>query len=193
MKRVCVFAGSNKGIRPEYATAARELGRVLLEQGLGLVYGGGNVGLMGVLADTVMSGGGHAIGVMPEALVAKEVAHRGLSELRVVKSMHERKAMMAELSDGFVALPGGFGTLEEFFEVLTWAQLGMHRKPCALLNVQGYFDGMLTFIDHSAAERFARPEHCSMILVGDSAADLLGRMKSYAPPVVEKWIERSQT
>ena len=193
MNRVCVFAGSNKGNRPEYAAAARELGGAILEQQLGLVYGGGNVGLMGVLADTVMSGGGHAIGVMPEALVAKEVAHRGLSELRVVKSMHERKAMMAELSHGFVALPGGFGTLEEFFEVLTWAQLGMHRKPCALFNVQGYFDGLLTFIEHSAAERFARPEHAGMILVGDCAGELLGRMESYAPPVVEKWIERSQT
>lgn len=193
MKSVCVFAGSNKGTRPEYAAAARELGQAILEARLGLVYGGGNVGLMGVLADTVMAGGGHAIGVMPEALVAKEVAHRGLSELRVVKSMHERKAMMADLSDGFIALPGGFGTYEEFFEVLTWAQLGMHRKPCALFNVQGYYDHLLTFIEHSAAERFARPEHCKMIVVGDSAGDLLARMNTYTPPVVEKWIERSQT
>lgn len=193
MKRVCVFAGSNKGSRPEYAAAARDLGLAILERNLGLVFGGGNVGLMGVLADTVMAGGGHAIGVMPEALVAKEVAHRGLSELRVVKSMHERKAMMADLSDGFIALPGGMGTFEEFLEVLTWAQLGMHRKPCALLNVKGYFDGLLEFIGHSAAERFVRPEHARMILTGDCAGELLGRMKAYAPPVVEKWIERSQT
>ena len=193
MKRVCVFAGSSSGARPEYVAAARELGGALLERKLGLVYGGAHVGLMGALANTMMKGGGHVIGVMPEALVAKEVAHQGLTELRVVKSMHERKAMMADLSDGFLALPGGFGTLEEFFEVLTWAQLGMHRKPCALLNVQGYFDGLLAFIQHSATERFARAEHCGMILVSDSPGELLGQMENYAPPVVEKWIERAQT
>jgi uncharacterized protein (TIGR00730 family) len=193
VKRICVFAGSNGGARVEYAAAAQELGRVLGERQLGLVYGGGRVGLMGALADEALSAGVHVIGVMPEALIAKEIGHRGLSELRVVKSMHERKAMMADLADGFVALPGGWGTVEEFFEVLTWAQLGLHRKPCGLLNIQGYYDRLLSFTGHAVDEGFVRREYHSMISVSDSAGKLLDTMAAYKAPTVEKWIERSET
>lgn len=193
MKSICVFAGSNSGAKAEYAAAARELGRALARRGLGLVYGGARVGLMGALADAALSGGGHVIGVMPEALVAKEVAHRGLSELRVVKSMHERKATMADLADGFVALPGGWGTVEEFFEVLTWGQLGLHRKPCGLLNVLGYFDRLLSFAEHCVDEGFVKREHRSMISVSDSPNELLVGLAAYQAPVVEKWIHRAET
>jgi uncharacterized protein (TIGR00730 family) len=193
LKRICVFAGSNSGARAEYVAAARELGRVLARRQLGLVYGGARVGLMGALADEALSGGAHVIGVMPEALVAKEVAHRGLSELRVVKSMHERKAMMADLADGFVALPGGWGTVEEFFEVLTWGQLGLHRKPCGLLNIHGYFDRLLSFVDHSVDEGFVRRENRPMILASASPNEMLDVMAAYKAPTVEKWIERAET
>lgn len=193
MKRICVFAGSNSGARAEYVAGARELGRVLAERGLGLVYGGGRVGLMGALADEALSRGGHVIGVIPEALMAREVGHKGLSELRVVKSMHERKAMMADLADGFVALPGGFGTVEEFFEVLTWAQLGLHRKPCALLDIDGYYEPLLSFVEHSVGQGFVKPEYSAMISTSGSPAELLDRMATYRAPVVEKWIERSET
>jgi uncharacterized protein (TIGR00730 family) len=193
MKSICVFAGSNSGTRAEYIPAAAELGRVLARRDLGLVYGGARVGLMGALADAALSEGGRVIGVMPQALVAKEVAHRGLTELRVVKSMHERKAMMNELADGFVALPGGWGTLEEFFEVLTWGQLGLHQKPCGLLNIEGYFDGLLSFVDHSIVEGFVRAEYRSMILVAGSPGELLDGMAVYKAPVVQKWIERAET
>src|ERR671932_40439 len=147
MRRLCVYAGSNAGARPEYARAAEELARELVARGIGLVYGGGRVGLMGVLADTVLAGGGEAIGVIPQALVDREVGHQGLTELRVVGSMHERKALMAELADAFVALPGGYGTWEEFFEIVTWVQLGLHPKPCGLLNVAGYYDPLLALAD----------------------------------------------
>jgi len=191
VKSVCVFTGSSRGSRDEYANAARELGRVLVERDVTLVFGGGNVGLMGFLSDEVMARGGRAIGVIPESLVAKEVAHAGLTELRVVRSMHERKAMMAELSDAFVAMPGGMGTLDEFFEILTWAQLGLHRKPCGMLNVGGYFDGLLAFLDHSVDERFVRKEHRDMIAVETSPAALLDELARHKPPVVEKWIERA--
>ena len=191
MKRICVFAGSNSGARGEYAAAARELGRALARRQMGLVYGGARVGLMGALADAALSAGGHVIGVMPEALVAKEVGHRGLSELRVVKSMHERKATMADLAEGFVALPGGWGTLDEFFEMLTWAQLGFHRKPCGLLNVHGYFDRLLAFVEHCVDEGFVRREHGSMISVSSSPTALLDLLATYKAPVVEKWIERA--
>ena len=193
MKRICVFAGSSSGNKGEYAAAARCLGQVLAERHIALVYGGARVGLMGALADAALSAGGNVIGVMPEALVAKEVAHRGLSELKVVKSMHERKATMADLADGFVALPGGWGTLDEFFEVLTWAQLGFHRKPCGLLNVHGYFDRLLSFVEHAVDERFVRREHGAMISVASSPAALLDLLADYKAPVVEKWIERAQT
>lgn len=193
MKRICVFAGSNGGTRPEYLAAARELGRVLAERKMAVVYGGARVGLMGALADEALAGGASVIGVMPEALVAKEVAHRGLTELRVVKSMHERKAMMADLADGFVALPGGWGTVEEFFEILTWAQLGFHRKPCGLLNIAGYYDRLLEFVDHGVNEGFVRREQRVMISVAGSASELLDLLAAYQTPVVEKWIERSET
>jgi uncharacterized protein (TIGR00730 family) len=193
MKRVCVFAGSSAGSRDEYQDAARALGRTLAERGIGLVYGGARVGLMGIIADATLTAGGQAIGVIPAALVAREIAHEGLTELRIVSSMHERKALMADLSDAFIAVPGGWGTLEEFFEVLTWAQLGLHRKPCGLLNVLGYFDGLLSFLEHAVGERFLRREYASMIAVAASPAELLDRLGSYAPPAVEKWIDRAST
>jgi uncharacterized protein (TIGR00730 family) len=190
---MCVFAGSNSGSRIEYLAAARELGHALVRRELGLVYGGARVGLMGAVANAVLAAGGHVTGVIPEALVAREVAHDGLSDLRVVASMHERKAMMADLATGFVALPGGWGTLEEFFEVLTWAQLGLHQKPCGLLNVLGFFDGLLSFIDHSIDERFVRRESRSMVLVSSSPDALLERFDRYVPLVVPKWIDAPAT
>ena len=192
MKSVCVFAGSSSGARAQYAAGARELGRALAQRGIGLVYGGARVGLMGALADEMLLTGGRVVGVMPESLVSKEVAHKGLTELHVVRTMHERKAMMSDLADGFVALPGGMGTLDELFEIVTWAQLGLHVKPCGVLNVEGYFDKLLAFIEHSVAERFVRTEHAAMIAVAASAADLLDRMASYRAPIVQKWIEREQ-
>jgi uncharacterized protein (TIGR00730 family) len=193
MKSLCVFTGSSRGVKREYAQAARDMGQALAERGIDLVYGGGRVGLMGVIADAVLAAGGRAVGVIPESLVAKEVGHQGLSELKVVKSMHERKALMAELADGFVALPGGFGTLDEFFEIVTWAQLGLHRKPCGLLDVQGYFERLLAFVDHSVREGFVKREHGAMISVASSASELLDLLQAYRPPVVEKWIMRSET
>jgi uncharacterized protein (TIGR00730 family) len=191
MKRICVFAGSSSGARGEYRAVARELGRELARRQLGLVYGGARVGLMGALADEVLAAQGNVTGVIPEALVAKEVAHVGLSELRVVASMHERKAMMADLADGFVALPGGWGTVEEFFEVLTWGQLGLHRKPCGLLNVQGYFDRLLSFVGHSIEEGFVRREYAAMICVSSTPAELLDMLSAYKAPSVEKWLDRT--
>jgi uncharacterized protein (TIGR00730 family) len=193
MKRICVFAGSNSGSQADYLNAAQQLGRALVQRHKGLVYGGARVGLMGGLADAVIAAGGHVTGVIPEALVAKEVAHNGLSELRVVASMHARKALMVDLADGFIALPGGWGTLEEFFEVLTWGQLGLHQKPCGLLNVQGFFDDLLSFIDHGIRERFVRRENRSMVLVSRSAAELLDLFDEYVPPTVEKWIDAGET
>lgn len=193
MKAVCVFAGSSAGVQPHYTNVARELGWELAARGLGLVYGGACVGLMGTLADAALSRGTRVTGVIPSALVAKEVAHHGLSDLRVVASMHERKALMADLSDAFIALPGGLGTLEEFFEVLTWGQLGLHRKPCGLMNVHGYFDRLLSFVDYSVEQGFVRSHHRSMIAVADSPGALLDRIAAYQPPSVEKWIDRAST
>ncbi len=192
IKRICVFAGSSPGRRPAYSDAAISLGKELSARGYGLVYGGGGVGLMRVVADTMLENGAHVIGVIPEALAAKEVAHERVTDLRVVASMHERKALMAELSDAFVALPGGMGTFEELFEVLTWAQLGIHAKPCGLLNVQGYFDGLLAALSHAVAERFLKEEHKSMLLVRPSAAPLLDAVESYRPRAVPKWLDREQ-
>jgi hypothetical protein len=189
MKRICVFAGSSSGSQTEYLAAAQELGRALARQQVGLVYGGARVGLMGGLADATLAAGGHVTGVIPAALVAKEVAHDGLSDLRVVESMHARKAVMADLAEGFIALPGGWGTLEEFFEVLTWAQLGLHQKPCGLLNVRGFFDGLLSFIDHSINERFVRRQNRSMVIVSTSPGALLELFYGYVPSVVEKGID----
>lgn len=193
MRRVCVFTGSSPGAQDAYAEVVRDLGRELAERKLELVYGGANVGLMGLLADSVLECGGSVIGVLPEALVPKEVAHRGLSDLRIVSSMHERKAVMSDLSDCFVGFPGGLGTLEEFFEVVTWSQLGLHAKPCGLLDVLGYFDHLLSFLDHAVKERFVRPEHRAMIVTARSPKELLERFASYSPPVVEKWIDRASS
>jgi uncharacterized protein (TIGR00730 family) len=194
LKSICVFAGSSPGTRPEYLAAARELGRALAQRGIGAVYGGGCVGLMGALADAVLAAKGEITGVIPESLLAREVAHHGLSKLHVVQSMHERKALMAELSDGFVALPGGWGTLDEFFEVLTWAQLGLHRKPCGLINVGGYFDGLLAFLDHAIDERFVRAENGALVMVATSVDGILDQFGRYkAPLLTEKWIDRAST
>lgn len=191
MKRICVFCGSSPGASPRYAQLARRVGSALVRTGLTLVYGGGNVGLMGVLADAVLAIGGEVIGVIPQSLVDLEVAHDGLSDLRIVNSMHERKALMADLSDGFIALPGGIGTLEEFCEILTWAQLGLHQKPCGLINLDGYFDHLMAFLDQMVAERFFRPEHHRMVLVDAEPEKLLERFRMYEPPQLEKWIDRS--
>ena len=175
MRKICVFTGSRHGLRPEYADAAKSLGRKLVGRGYGLVYGGGNVGLMTAIADMVLEMNGHVTGVIPNSLVSKEVAHLGLSELRIVDSMHERKAVMAELSDGFVAMPGGIGTMEEFFEVLSWAQLGLHEKPCALLNVAGYYDPLIQFLDHAVEQDFIKPKHRALLVVENDASRLLDR------------------
>jgi uncharacterized protein (TIGR00730 family) len=173
MTRICVFAGSSVGVLDDYAETASRLGQALVSRGCSLVYGGANIGVMGVVADAVLAGGGEVIGVMPTFLVDREVAHRGLTELRVVESMHERKAVMSELSDGVVALPGGLGTLDEFFEALTWAQLGLHRKPCGLLNAAGYFDRLLRFLDHATDQQFVAAGHRAMLVCEDDPDKLL--------------------
>lgn len=190
---LCVFCGSNSGLRPQFASAAKALGIVLAESGIRLVYGGGRVGLMGTIADAALSAGGQVIGVIPQHLVDREVAHEGLTELRIVKSMHERKALMAELSDGFVALPGGLGTLEEFFEVWTWGQLGLHRKPYGLLNVSGFYDPLVEFIDQLVEQKFVKPEHRRMLIIESDVAMLPVRMSGHRTPAVEKWIDRQTT
>jgi len=192
MKRVCVFCGSSPGARPAYTELARRLGSILAGRGITLVYGGGNVGLMGVLANAVLAGGGNVIGVIPQAMVDLEVAHTGFPDLRIVGSMHERKALMADLADAFIALPGGLGTLEEFCEILTWAQLGMHQKPCGLINVENYFDQLIAFLDDAVRERFVRPEHRAMVLVESDAERMIDRLQAYRPPMLEKWIDREQ-
>ena len=190
MQRICVFCGSSPGALPEYRQAAERLGQVLIERQLGLVYGGARVGLMGQLAETVHNAGGEVIGVIPAALVEKEVAFKELPDLRVVDTMHARKALMAELADGFLALPGGLGTLEEFLEVLTWGQLGMHAKPCGILNVNRYFDHLLAFMDRSVEDTFVREEHRAMLLVHEDPAQLLNLFDTYQPPTLDKahWI-----
>jgi len=193
MKSVCVFCGSNAGRGDRYVAGARALGAELAARGIKLVYGGGRVGLMGEVADAALAAGGHVTGVIPAALVAREVGHNALSEQHVVDSMHERKALMAELSEGFIAMPGGFGTLDETFEILTWAQLGMHRHPVGLLNVDGYFDKLLGFVDHAIGEGFVRPEYKAMLSVASTPAELLEAMALYRPPTVTKWITKSQT
>jgi uncharacterized protein (TIGR00730 family) len=192
MRSLCVFAGSSIGARPDYARAAAELGACIAGRGWTVVYGGASVGLMGVLADAALAAGGRVVGVIPEALLRREVAHPGLTELRVVVTMHERKALMAELSGGVVALPGGFGTLEEFFEMLTWAQLGFHEKPCGLLNAGGYFDPLLAFLDRTVEERFVRPAHRELIVSRDSAGDLLDALTAYVAEPVDKWFDRAE-
>jgi uncharacterized protein (TIGR00730 family) len=188
---LCVFCGSNSGASPAYAEAATGLGRALVRRGLTLVYGGGQVGLMGVVADAALEAGGQVIGVIPEALATRELAHPRVTEMRVVSSMHERKALMSELSDGFLALPGGIGTLEEWFEVWTWSQLGFQPKPCGLFNVAGYYDHLLAFLDHMTGERFLTEAHRSMAIVDDDPERLLDRLASYQPPRARKWIDVS--
>ncbi len=188
MKWICVFCGSSSGESPVYLEAATRLGSLLAREGLGLVYGGSKVGLMGRLADVALEEGAPVIGVIPHALVNREVAHGGLTELRVVSSMHERKAVMEDLADAFITLPGGLGTLEEFFEVVTWSQLGLHRKPSGLLDVQGYYQPLIRFLDHAVGEGFLAPSHRRMILVEEDPERLLGSLRDYQPPMVPKWI-----
>lgn len=189
--RYCVFAGSSTGHDPIFGRAAARMGTTLAERGIGLVYGGASVGLMGILADAARSRGGEVIGVIPRSLVEKEVAHSGLADLRVVGSMHERKALMGELSDGFIALPGGLGTLEELFEVWTWAQLGHHGKPCALLNIGGFYDGLTSFLNHVVEAAFLKPVHRNMLIAADDVDALLLALLAYQPPKVDKWMARS--
>ncbi|HLF29468.1 MAG TPA: TIGR00730 family Rossman fold protein [Xanthomonadales bacterium] len=193
MPNICVYCGSNPGKSPDYVLAARELGREFVAHGLGLVYGGASVGVMGAVADAVLAAGGRAIGVIPHSLATREIAHQGLDELIVVGSMHERKAKMAELSSGFIALPGGWGTIEEIFEALTWAQLGFHDKPCGLLNVAGYFDHLGAFLDHAMQERFVREEYRPMMMIESRPAVLLDRFAAYQAPKVRKWIGPEET
>ncbi len=193
IKRICIFCGSNVGVRRAYAEAAAALARHLVKLGIGIVYGGGNVGLMGVLADAALSEGGEVIGVIPQSLFAKEVGHTGLADLRIVGSMHERKALMADLADGFIAMPGGWGTFDELCEILTWAQLGLHRKPCGILNVEGYYDTLLAMFDHSVAEGFLKREYRPMIVTSTDPEELVAKMQSYRGQVLDKWIDRTQT
>lgn len=193
MKNICVYCGSNPGRQEAYSSAARALAQSLVDRNLGLVYGGASVGIMGLIADTVLQLGGRAVGVIPEALVRKEVAHKSLTELHVTQSMHERKTMMAELSDGFIAMPGGIGTLEEIFEIWTWAQLGIHAKPCGLLNAAGYFDALTTFLDHAVAEQFVKPPHRAILIVEQTPDVLLDRFASYQAPTVQKWVGKAET
>jgi len=192
MNRLCVFCGSSPGRDPAYLAVAAELGALLAERRIGLVYGGAAIGLMGTLADAARAAGGEVIGVIPRALVEWEVAHTGLADLRIVASMHERKALMAELSDGFIALPGGIGTFEELFEMWTWAQLGSHSKPCALLNVFGFYDRLLDFLDFVVDEAFLKPVHRTMLLVGETPDGLLEKMKAYRAPLETRWIGRDE-
>jgi uncharacterized protein (TIGR00730 family) len=193
IKRICVYCGSNSGSRPVYTDAAREMGTILAQRHIDLVYGGGRVGLMGTIADAALAAGGKVTGVIPAALVAKEVAHLGLKDLRVVTSMHERKALMVDLADAFIALPGGFGTLEEFCEVLTWAQLGLHRKPHGLLNVAGFYDPLLAFFDHAVAEKFIRPIHRRLVHAEADPQGLLDLLENSPPPNLDKWIGHGET
>lgn len=193
MKRICIFCGSSSGINAVYAEQAKALGRALARRQLGLVYGGGNVGLMGLIADAALEADGEVIGVIPQALVDKELAHHGVTRLHVVGSMHERKAMMADMSDAFIALPGGFGTLDEFCEILTWAQLGLHAKPCGLLNVHGYYDSFLAQLDAAVAAGFLRASHRTLITASESPEDLLAALLAAHLAPEHKWIGREQT
>lgn len=193
MKRVCVYCGSSAGNQPIYREMAEAMGALLARRGIGLVYGGGNVGLMGVIADAALAGGGEVIGVIPRSLADREIAHGGVTDLRVVDSMHTRKALMAELSDAFIAMPGGVGTFEEFFEAVTWTQLGVHRKPCGLLNVGGFYAPLAAFIDQAVTEGFIKPIHRAMIVVDDNPERLLNSLATLELPDVPKWIKPDQT
>lgn len=193
IKRLCVYCGSNSGTLPEYKVGAEKLGHLLVKNGIELVYGGGNVGLMGHIADTVLNAGGKVNGVIPKFLMEKEVGHMEVTNLILVDSMHERKAKMAELSDGFIAMPGGFGTFEEIFEVLTWAQLGMHSKPCALLNIKGYYAKLAEFLDQAMDRQFVKKENREMLLMEEDPEILIEKMKIYKAPYVQKWIKPETT
>jgi uncharacterized protein (TIGR00730 family) len=194
VERICVFCGASPGARPAYREATAELAQLLVGRGIGVVYGGGGVGLMGALADAVLAEGGQITGVIPRSLVDREIAHRDVADMRVVGSMHERKALMAELAGAFVALPGGIGTLEELFEVFTWAQLGLHQKPCGLLNVEGYFDGIAGFLAHAVDERFLREETRELLMIETDAATLVERLADFEPPaLLPKWIDLEET
>ncbi len=186
IKSLCVYCGSSPGAKPDYIALAEKLAQTMAEQNLGLVYGGAHVGIMGAVADRLMSLGGKAVGVIPEALVEMEVAHQGLTELHIVADMHERKATMAKLSDGFISLPGGLGTLEEMFEMLTWSQLGLHGKPCGVLNVAGFYNDLLRFLDNACAEAFMLPHHRELLIDSTDPKDLIARMKEYVPEVKSK-------
>lgn len=191
--KICIFTGSRRGVLPEYADMAKQLARELVARGYGLIYGGGKIGLMGVIADAVLDLGGHVTGVIPNSLVSKEVAHRGLTDLRLVSSMHERKALMAELADGFIAMPGGIGTMEEFFEVLSWGQLGLHDKPCGLLNVGGYYDRLIQFIDYAVAQDFIKPKDRALLIVESEPGKLLDRFEQFLLVHSVKRFDRSTT
>ncbi len=190
-KSICVYCGSSPGLLPEYMEAAFTFGGLMARRGLEVVYGGGNVGLMGALADGALAEGGIVTGVIPHALAEKEIAHRGITRLATVRTMHERKTLMAELSDAFVALPGGLGTLEEIFEVCTWTQLGFQRKPCGFLNIGGFFDPLVAMLDHMAAQRFIRPEHLDMLLVDGDPCRMLDRLAAYEHTAIDKWMDRA--
>ncbi|MDQ3662669.1 MAG: TIGR00730 family Rossman fold protein [Actinomycetota bacterium] len=193
MKRICVYAGSNPGNDDRYRAATQDLAHSLVRLGIGIVYGGGNVGLMGELADTVLAAGGEVVGIMPRQLVEKEVAHLGLTDLQVVESMHERKAAMADLSDAFVALPGGIGTLEEIIEVYTWSQLGLHQKPCALLNINGYYEGLTAFLDHAVVEGFLNGSHRGLLVVIERPEELVESLERWDPPQLDKVLDPEST
>jgi uncharacterized protein (TIGR00730 family) len=193
MKRICVFCGSSSGARLIYVEVARAMGKALVKRGISLVYGGGRRGLMGMLADSVLEGGGQVIGVIPEAMSAREIAHHDVTELRIVHSMHERKAMMADLSDGFIAMPGGFGTFEEFCEIITWAQLGLHEKPCGVLNVEGYYDPLLGLFDRALADGFVSPSNRRIVQEETDPDRLLGLLANYHSPHVQKWIGTNES
>lgn len=191
--RICVFCGSSTGARPAYQAAAERLGKLFVQRGIGLVYGGGGIGLMGVIADSVLEHGGEAIGVIPDGLMRREIGHNGLTQLHVVDSMHQRKALMADLADAFIAMPGGCGTLEEMSEIITWSQLGIQVKPCGFLNVEGYWDGLLAFLDHAVAERFMRVENRGLIVVAATPEEMLEKLLAWKPPApVEKWLDRAR-
>ena len=192
IQRVSVFCGSSPGARPEYAQAAADLGRTIAERGMGLVYGGASVGLMGTVADAALEAGGEVIGVIPQGLVDKELAHHGLTDLHVVTTMHERKALIADLSEAVIALPGGFGTLDELFEALTWSQLGILQRPCGLLNVGGFYDSLLAYLDHCVQERFVSSDNRAMLLCNDDPSALLDLCESYQAPDSDKWLDRTQ-
>lgn len=192
MRRLCVFCGSAPGSEPEYIEAARALGKAMVARNIELVYGGGRVGLMGAVADSVLAAGGTVVGIMPERLAAKEIAHHGLTELHIVKSMHERKAAMAEMSDGFIAMPGGFGTIEEFCEVLTWSQLGFQRKACGLLNTIGFYDSLITLFDDMATKGFVMPVHRELVLVATEPESMIDMVVNYVHTAPDKWLKRDE-